>query len=171
MDAGLIELKEWSLELKAGLAKICNAANRSYLSERLPYPYTEKDAEFWLGTVFEREGKSGVFRAIYYNGELVGNISVEQTEDVYIKNGEIGYFLLDEYKSRGIMTEAVRQICELAFSSLDIIRISGSVYEPNVASSRVLEKNGFRLEGVRKKAVFKSDNVYDLCLFGKIKPF
>ncbi len=67
------------------------------------------------------------------------------------------------------MTEAVRQICKLAFSKLDIIRISGAVYEPNTASRRVLEKNGFSLEGVRENAVFKSGNIYDLCLYGKLK--
>ena len=164
-----IELKEWNLELRDELIRICNAVNRSYLSNRLPSPYTEKDAEFWLGMVAEREGKSGVYRAIYYNGELVGNISVEQGEDVYIKNGEIGFFILDNYKSKGVMTEAVRQICKLAFSELDIIRISGAVYEPNTASRRVLEKNGFSLEGVRENAVFKSGNIYDLCLYGKLK--
>ncbi len=135
-----VELREWNLELRYELIRICNAVNRSYLSNRLPSPYTEKDAEFWLGMVAEREGKSGVYRAIYYNGELVGNISVEQMDDVYIKNGEIGFFILDDYKSKGVMTEAVRQICELAFSKLDIIRISGAVYEPNIASRRVLEK-------------------------------
>lgn len=164
-----IELKEWNLELKDELIRICNAVNRTYLSNCLPNPYTEKDAEFWLGMVAKREGKSGVYRAVYYNNELVGNISVEQMDDVYIKNGEIGFFILNDYKSKGVMTEAVRQICKLAFLKLDIIRISGAVYEPNIASRRVLEKNGFSLEGVRKNAVFKDGNIYNLCLYGKLK--
>ncbi len=164
-----IELKEWSLELKKELAEICNAVNRSYLSNCLPKPYTEKDAEFWLGMVAERDGKSGIYRAIYCNDELVGNISVEQGEDVYIKNGEIGYFVIDKYKSKGVMTEAVKQICKLAFSKLDIIRISGAVYEPNIASRRVLEKNGFLPEGVRKNAVFKNGKIYDFCQKVKLK--
>jgi ribosomal-protein-alanine N-acetyltransferase len=145
-----IELKEWNLELRDELIRICNAVNRTYLSNRLPNPYTEKYAEFWLGMVAEREGKSGVYRAIYYEGELVGNISVEQMDDVYIKNGEIGLFILDDYKSKGVMTEAVRQICKLAFSKLDIIRISGAAYEPNTASRRVLEKTDSRLKAFRK---------------------
>ena len=66
------------------------------------------------------------------------------------------------------MTEAARQICELAFASLDIIRITGLVYEPNIASRRVLEKNGFTLEGMMKNAVVKDGNVYDLCVYGKL---
>ena len=67
------------------------------------------------------------------------------------------------------MTESVRQICELAFQELDIIRITGLVYEPNLASRTVLEKNGFLLEGVMKNAVIKNTNIFDLCIYGKIK--
>ncbi len=65
------------------------------------------------------------------------------------------------------MTQAVKQICSIAFEKLDIIRITGLVYQPNIASQRVLEKNDFILEGIMKKAVFKNDNIYDLCIYGK----
>ena len=67
------------------------------------------------------------------------------------------------------MTEAVNQITRIAFSQLDIVRITGLVYEPNAASQHVLEKNGFALEGIMKKAVFKNNNIYDLCVYGKYK--
>ena len=43
---------------------------------------------------------------------------------------------------------------------LDILRITGRVYEPNKASRRVLEKNGFELEGLLKQAVDKNGNIY-----------
>jgi hypothetical protein len=43
------------------------------------------------------------------------------------------------------------------------------VYLPNTASQRVLEKNGFESEGVRKNAVYKDGKFYDLCLYGKLK--
>ncbi|EET62583.1 acetyltransferase, GNAT family [Marvinbryantia formatexigens DSM 14469] len=163
-----IELKKWSLEDKHILAKICDEADRSYLSDRLPSPYTEADAVSWLEIVSEHEGKDGVFRAIVADGEIVGNISVEQKADVYRKDAEIGYMLLDAYRSKGIMTEAVRIICEEAFSTLDIIRITGLVYAPNIASQKVLEKNGFLKEGVQRSAVFKNNRVYDLWLYGKV---
>ena len=67
------------------------------------------------------------------------------------------------------MTEAVRRICAEAFSELDIVRITGLVYAPNIASGRVLEKNGFVREGLQKDAVYKDGKIYDLCLFGKLK--
>ena len=164
-----VTLEKWSPDLKQELMNVCNLADRSYLSDRLPYPYTEESADWWLGMVSEHDGKDGLFRAIAADGKVVGNISVEQKADVYCKDGEIGYLLLTDYRSKGIMTEAVRQICEIAFSELDIIRITGLVYAPNIASCRVLEKNGFIREGLQKNAVWKNGSVYDLCLYGRLK--
>ena len=63
----------------------------------------------------------------------------------------------------------MRQICTIAFNELDIIRITGLVYKPNKASQRVLEKNDFTLEGVMKNAVYKDGNIYDMCIFGKVR--
>ena len=119
--------------------------------------------------VKENDDKKGVFREIVFNGKVVGTISVEQKEDVYRKDSEIGYYLLQEVCSKGVMSEAVRQICEIAFEKLDIIRITGLVYKPNIASRKVLEKNGFILEGVMEKAVIKNENIYDLCIYGKVR--
>ena len=67
------------------------------------------------------------------------------------------------------MTEAVKQICEIAFRELNILRITGLVYDPNVASKKVLERNGFVLEGVMKSAVMKDEVLTDLCIYGKLK--
>ena len=117
----------------------------------------------------EHDGKDGLFRAIVVNDKVVGNISIEQKTDVYCKDCEIGYMLLTDYYSKGIMTEAVRLICEEAFNELDIVRITGLVYAPNTASQRVLEKNGFMKEGVQKDSVYKDEKIYDLFLYGKMK--
>ena len=164
-----IELVKWTSDLKQDLINICNAVDHSFLSGRLPYPYTQKDADWWLNMVSEHDGKDGIFRAIKADGRIVGNITVEQKTDVYCKDAEIRYLLMTEYWSKGIMTESARKICEIAFEELDIIRITGLVYAPNTASQRVLEKNGFEREGIQKNAIFKDGSVYDLYLYGKLK--
>lgn len=162
-------LVKWSETLKRDLIEICNRVDRSFLSDRMPDPYTEEAADWWLGMVSEHEGKDGIFRAIVVDGKVAGNISVEQKADVYCKDAEIGYLLLTDFWSRGIMTEAVRQICEAAFAELDIIRITGLVFTPNAASRCVLEKNGFVKEGLQKNAVFKEGKIFDLYIYGKLK--
>jgi len=163
-----MELIKWNTGLKQELIRICSSVDRRYLSERMPDPYTEQAADWWLEMVAEHDGKDGIFRAITVDGRIEGNISIEQKTDVYRKDAEIGYMLLTEYWSRGIMTEAVREICETAFSELDIIRITGLVYAPNKPSARVLEKNGFVPEGIMKNAVYKNGTVCDLLLYGKL---
>lgn len=164
-----IVLKKWDITLKRDLMDVCNGVDRTYLSDRIPYPYTEESADWWISMVSEHDGKDGVYRAIVVQGKIVGNISVEQKTDVYCRDSEIGYLLLNDYCSKGIMTEAVSLICDEAFEELDIIRITGLVYAPNIASQRVLEKNGFIREGVQKDAVYKNEKIYDLFLYGKLK--
>ena len=72
-----VELKKWSLDDKKQLMDICNSVEREYLSDRLPYPYTEECADWWLNMVLEHDGKDGVFRAIVADGKIVGNIDKE----------------------------------------------------------------------------------------------
>ena len=55
-------------------------------------------------------------------------------------------FALTPFWAQGIGTEAVRQICGIVFQEMAFDRIIGQVFPENVASVRVLEKNGFRLE-------------------------
>lgn len=162
-------LKEYSLEDQEDLKELCDRVERSYIANRLPMPYTIDDAIWWINMAKEHDGKDGIFRLIMVDDKIVGNISVEQKSDVFGKDAEIGYLLSTENWSKGIATEAVKQICKIAFSELNIIRITGLVYEPNIASRKVLEKNGFVLEGVMKNAVVKNKNIYNLCLYGRIK--
>lgn len=161
-----IKLKRWSLQDKKDLIVLCNSIDRRYLSDRMPYPYTDEDANWWLNMVLEHEGKDGIFRAIIVDNKIVGSISIEQKSGIYKKDAELGYLLFTDKWSKGIMTYAVERICNIAFLELDILRITGLVYSPNIASKRVLEKNGFSMEGTMKKAVFKDNNIYDLFIYG-----
>ena len=143
------------------LTNQCNAVDRRFLSDRLPNPYIEKDAEEWLKMVNDNDEITGIYRAIVCDGKLIGSISVEKKDD----DAEIGYMLLNEYTNKGIATEAVKQICSIAFKALSIEQITANVFQPNIASIRVLLKNGFKYKGTIPKAVIKDGNVYDLLIY------
>ena len=164
-----IELRRWSSADREALRDLCNAVDRTFLSDRLPQPYTDGDAEWWLNRVETSEGIDGVFRAIVADHHVVGSISVERKADVYRFDGDLGYFLLTDYWNQGIMTEAVHQACELAFESLQLNRITASVFQPNTASHRVLVKNGFQQEGIMRRAAAKDDRIFDVCIYGLVK--
>ena len=162
-----ITLHTWNTRGKPALMALCNAVDRTYLSDRLPYPYTETDADWWLGMVAGNDGKEGVWRAIVVDGQVVGSISVERMANENCSVGSIGYMILTPFWSQGIGTEAVRQICGIAFRDLALERIIGEVFPENLASARVLEKNGFRLEETKVGAVVKGGRAMDVKVYAK----
>lgn len=164
-----IELKKWTKEDDKALQQLCEEADRKYLSDRLPYPYTLENADWWINFACENEGKNGVFRKVLVNGKVAGNITVERLPDVRKNDAELGYLFAREYWGKGIATVAAKLICDIAFRELSLNRLTAQVYEGNIASRRVLEKCGFTLEGNLKNAVTKGDKVYNLLIFGKLK--
>ena len=151
------------------LTALCNAIDRSFLSDRLPNPYTIKDAENWLCRVSQNEAVSGIYRAIIADEKVVGSISVVQKEDVYRIDGEIGFMLHGDYWNNGLMTEAVSQLCRIAFNDLSLERITANIFQPNTTSMQVLRKNGFVHEATLRNAVIKNNEIYNLCIFGLTK--
>ena len=182
-----VDLHKWTFADREALMALCNAVDRTFLSDRLPYPYTEADADWWLGMVAENEGKEGVWRAIVVDGQIVGSISVERMADEQRNVGSIGYMILTPFWSQGIGTEAGRQICGIAFRELALERIIGEVFPENLASfrelaqeriigevfpenlasARVLEKNGFRLEETKVGAIVKGGKAMDVRVYGQ----
>ena len=161
----IITLHTWTPDDKPALMALCNAIDRTFLSDRLPYPYTEADADWWLGMVEENDGKEGVWRSLWADGNLVGSISVERKDGDENNIGDLGYMILTSWWSKGIGTEAVRQICGIAREELGLERISATVFEGNRASERVLEKNGFRLEETKSGSIVKDGKVMDVRVY------
>ncbi len=48
-----VDFRKWSLADKKELMELCNAVDRTFLSDRLPNPYTDDDADWWLNLVAE----------------------------------------------------------------------------------------------------------------------
>ena len=164
-----VELRPWTDQDYEELVHICNHIDRTYLSDTIPNPYHLEDAKEYIALTNQSEGQTGIYRAILNDGKIVGNISVVKKKDIRKKDSELGYYLGKEFCSRGIMTEAVRQILLLSFNRLDIIRISAYTFAENIASQRVLEKNGFIKEGIAKNSFFKNNQIHDEFLFSILK--
>ena len=160
-----VDLHKWTFADREALMALCNAVDRTFLSDRLPYPYTKADADWWLGMVAENDGKEGIWRAIVVDWLLVGSISVERMADEQRNVGSISYMILTPFWSQGIGTEAVRKICGMAFQELALERIIGEVFPENLASARVLEKNGFWPQEIKVGAVEKGGKAMDVKIF------
>jgi RimJ/RimL family protein N-acetyltransferase len=136
------------------------------LRDGLPHPYTRQHAREFIANGMEMHPQT-IF-AIEYKGEYAGNIGLHKGTDVYRKSAEVGYFLGEEYWNKGIVTIALGLICDYGFQNLDIVRIHAGVYDHNLASQRVLEKNGFTREAVLKNAVFKLGRFQDEIRYAKL---
>jgi [ribosomal protein S5]-alanine N-acetyltransferase len=163
-----VKLRSWKKEDIPSLAVLANNKNVwDNLRDHFPIPYTIKDAHEW---VHLHEGKKPVVNfAIEVNGKLAGGTGIVLKEDIYRRSAEIGYWLAEEYWGKGIMSETVRQLLEIIQKEHPkIIRVYAETFDFNKASMRVLEKNGFYLESVRKKAVVKNNIVMDDYVWVKI---
>lgn len=77
------------------------------------------------------------------------------------RQADIGYWLGVPYWNKGYMTEAVRLVCYLSFKHLDAARAYATVFVGNNGSRRVLEKNGFSVDGTLRSHVFKRGQFVD----------
>jgi RimJ/RimL family protein N-acetyltransferase len=72
----------------------------------------------------------------------------------HLKDMEIGYGLIPSERGKGYCTEAVKIMVDYLFLSKNIVRIYALTNVSNVASQKVLEKAGFKKEGVIRKSLF-----------------
>ena len=164
------KLREWKI---SDIDSVAYNANNEKIAEKLrnvfPNPYTKEDAEFFVNMCINADKTKDLYLAIEVDGKAVGSIGVFVKDDVYCKSGELGYWLGEDYWNKGIVTEAIKQTCELAFEIFDIVRIFAEPYAHNIGSRRVLEKAGFEYEGTMKKGVYKNGQIYDFCMYALTK--
>jgi len=85
------------------------------------------------------------------SGELVGicGLLIDENRE----QAELWYLVDPSHAGRGYATEATRQLLALGFGEFHLQRIRAGVLPENPASMRVLEKAGFRNEGLQRKAI------------------
>jgi len=144
--------------------------NRSFLTPFEPYrperSYTLSDQRRQIAA--DQDGFAADKRfafGIYLDGELVGRVSLDNVVRGAWQNATIGYFVDRERNGHGIGTEAVRAAVAYGFAEGRLHRIQAGVMPRNRASIRVLEKVGFRLEGVARRYlqinhVWEDHNMY-----------
>jgi [ribosomal protein S5]-alanine N-acetyltransferase len=82
---------------------------------------------------------------------------------------EIGYELTPEYWQQGFMTEVIPKIIEFGFNNLGLNRIEAFVEPENIGSRKVLEKVGFREEGILKEHFYWRNRFVDNVLYALLK--
>ncbi|WP_130734550.1 GNAT family N-acetyltransferase [Flavobacterium sp. J27] len=82
---------------------------------------------------------------------------------------EIGYMLLPEYQNKGYITEAIQTLLDYAFDKMGVHSVEAIIDPRNIASGKVLEKNGFRKEAHFVENCFHNGVFLDSVHYGLLK--
>ena len=116
--------------------------------------------------VFRREAKQGrtLPFAVTYDGELAGQITVGNVVRGAFQSANVGYWVDVRLAGRGIMPQALALAVDHCFDKVGLHRIEANVRPENAPSRRVVEKLGFRKEGLHPRLLFIDEDWRDhLC--------
>ncbi len=139
---------------------------------KIPYPYTEDDAEKWVRVCLEatlKQPHETNFALRRSDGFLIGGAGLVLNGGAAEHRAELGYWVSKDYRGRGLATAITRVMVRHAFQSLGLQRIEALTFSQNLISQRVLEKAGFKLEGLLQGYHIKNGILQDACMYGLLK--
>jgi RimJ/RimL family protein N-acetyltransferase len=149
---GALRLRSWTLDDVPAIVDACNDPEIQYWIPVIPRPYTEEDAQAFVGGEVAGIGRQQF--AITEEGRVVGSIGMGENDS---RTGHVGYWCAPEARGRGVTTQALRLLCKYALEDLRLERLELITDPDNRASQRVAEKVGFRREGVLRSHLLHPD--------------
>ena len=108
--------------------------------------------------------------AIEVNGKFAGYVDLHHLNlEHHEHKGEIGYAVHPKFRGKGLASKAVKLITNYAFKKYKLKRISAMGRANNKASARVLEKAGYKLEGILRKNKCVDGVYFDDFIYSKLK--
>lgn len=89
-----------------------------------------------------------------YDGSLIGKVSIHSVAYGIERAAGLSYWISNQHRLKGYATQAVACICSFAFEEANLHRLWALVEPVHLVSHRILNKLGFRIEGLVKSALF-----------------
>jgi len=105
---------------------------------------------------------------VEYDGELAGQLNVSSIAYGSLSSATIGYWIAEGFAGRGITPTAVALAVDYCFFQLGLHRIEICIRPENGPSLRVVEKLGFRYEGLRRRYIHINGDWRDHFCFGLV---
>ncbi|BDZ31412.1 GNAT family protein [Lactiplantibacillus sp. WILCCON 0030] len=146
------------------------AANRQYLKPWMPWvdgTDTVQAERQFIESMLTKQAHGKVFLAtIVVDGEVAGMIDVHNISALNHR-GEIGYWLGQAYVGRGVMTKSLERVEEIAFTELDLHKLSLGADVANKPSRAVAERRQYHLDAtlpdnILVNAQYKDEAIYSL---------
>jgi ribosomal-protein-alanine N-acetyltransferase len=100
---------------------------------------------------------------------LVGGVTIANVRRGVAQTGSVGYWMGEPYARRGYMSDAVKAMAPFAFGALALHRLDAACIPTNAASARLLEKCGFRYEGLARQYLCINGQWHDHYLYGRLR--
>ncbi|MGB8652132.1 MAG: GNAT family protein [Mycobacteriales bacterium] len=100
-----------------------------------------------------KEGRSLPF-AVTYDGELVGQMTIANVVRGAFQSGTVGYWVDRALAGHGVMPTALAMVVDHCFTEVGLHRVEANVRPENGPSRRVVEKLGFREEGLHPRYLY-----------------
>lgn len=154
----------------ADVSVLCNNYNLYKNTLYLPYPYSQEDALNWIENHSENYNSNRIYE-FAITDKVTGNLygAIALTNNQNFNNGEIAYWVGEDYWGNGFATESAKAILEFAFLKKQYHKVFARYFNSNPASGRVMQKLGMKKEGILKEHVKKENRYEDLVYYGIIK--
>ena len=164
------KIRKWKLtDAKDIAVALSNKKIQDNLRDGLPFPYSEQDGIDFISSMLSANEDETFAFAITLDDKVIGSIGVFRQQNIHRQTAEMGYYIAEEYWGKGIMTDAVKQICDYVFKNSDILRIYAEPFAYNTGSCRVLEKAGFQYEGTLRNNAVKNGKVIDMKMYSLLR--
>ena len=115
-----------------------------------------------------RDG-GGVPFVMEYDGEVAGQLNVWGIARGSLSSATIGYWVSERFAGRGITPVSVAMATDICFGELSLHRMEICIRPENAASLRVVEKLGFRYEGLRRRFIHIAGDWHDHYAFALVR--
>ncbi|MEP2783696.1 MAG: GNAT family protein [Pseudoruegeria sp.] len=103
---------------------------------------------YWAQRSFTGDTAVPLFLFANDSGALLGAITLDNVRRGPAQSATLGYWVGARYARNGYMREAIDAVVHHGFQTMDLSRVEAACLPENVASRGVLEKAGFKYEGV-----------------------
>lgn len=140
------DFRDWS-DLRAGSAEFLKPWEPAWAEDHLSRrAFTNR--VYWASRAIGQGTALPLFLIRREGSHLIGAITLDNIRRGPAQAATLGYWIGSDHTRQGFMREAIAAVVHHAFTAMDLSRIEAACLPENAASRGVLEKTGFKYEGV-----------------------
>lgn len=133
------------------------------------FPNTELTQEEYFNYLSRSKQDIQLAIVLKENDQLIGIIGIHKIDWIH-RCGDIGIVIGDRTQwGKGLATEAISLIVKHAFTKINLHKLTAGMSSSDIGSKKCFEKNGFILEGTRRKHFFYKNEYVDVYMLGLLK--